>query len=76
MHGGKSTGPKTAEGIERIRASRTIHCRYSQESIAGRREARALIRFIRALLRSEATTELEVQSALDALTSGELSNGV
>lgn len=51
LHGGKSTGPKTAEGIERIRASRTKHCRYSQASIARRREAREAIRALRALLK-------------------------
>ncbi len=47
MHGGPSTGPRTAEGKERIRASRTKHGRYSQASIARRREARALIRALR-----------------------------
>jgi hypothetical protein len=41
MHGGMSTGPRTAEGIERIRASRTKHGRYRQAAIAKRREARA-----------------------------------
>jgi hypothetical protein len=25
LHGGKSTGPRTAEGLERIRAARTTH---------------------------------------------------
>lgn len=50
MHGGPSTGPRTAEGIERIRASRTKHGRYSQASIARRREARALVRVMRDVL--------------------------
>jgi hypothetical protein len=53
MHGGKSTGPRTQEGIERIRASRTKHGRYSQAAIARRREARALICSIRALLMAD-----------------------
>jgi len=39
MHGGMSTGAKTAEGIERIRAARTKHGRYSAASIARRRAA-------------------------------------
>src|SRR5215472_12303404 len=34
-HGGLSTGPKTAEGIERIRQARTIHGRYSASSNNG-----------------------------------------
>ena len=38
MHGGKSTGPKTAEGIARIKAARTIHGRYSRELAELRRE--------------------------------------
>ena len=32
LHGGKSTGPRTARGIECIRAARTIHGRYSAEN--------------------------------------------
>ena len=31
MHGGASTGPRTADGIERIRKARTKHGRYGQE---------------------------------------------
>jgi hypothetical protein len=33
LHGGLSTGPRTAEGIERIRMARTAHGRYSAEMI-------------------------------------------
>ena len=50
MDGGKSTGPRTPEGIERIRASRTKHGRYSAASIARRREARSVLRAVRELL--------------------------
>lgn len=50
MHGGPSTGPRTPEGIERVRASRTIHGRYSQASINARRQARAIIRTMREML--------------------------
>ena len=53
MHGGKSTGPRNQEGIERIRASRMKHGRYSQAAIARRRAARALIRSIRGLLMAD-----------------------
>jgi hypothetical protein len=52
MHGGPSTGPRTPEGVERIRASRTKHGRYSAASIAQRREARSIIRVFRQLLNS------------------------
>jgi hypothetical protein len=50
MHGGMSTGPRTPEGIERIRASRTKHGRYSAAAIARRREARSILRAVRDLL--------------------------
>ena len=43
MHGGSSTGPKTAEGW-RIRAARTIHGRYSAEN----RQVAAMIRVLKA----------------------------
>ncbi len=43
MHGGASTGPRTAEGLERLRAARTRH--------GGRgRETRELLRWMEALL--------------------------
>jgi hypothetical protein len=62
----------TVEGIERIRASRTKHGRYSQASIAKRREARAVIRPVRA--RSEATTVEELERSPDALDEAVLVN--
>jgi hypothetical protein len=31
MHGGASTGPRTAEGLERIRKARTTHGRRTAE---------------------------------------------
>lgn len=37
LHGGLGTGPKTAEGIERIRRAVTRHGRYSAEAKAARR---------------------------------------
>ena len=44
MHGGLSTGPRTAEGIERIRLALTKHGRYSQAALAERRQVQALLR--------------------------------
>ena len=44
MHGGKSTGPKTQEGIERIRQAHLKHGRYTKEAIAYRKEFNALLR--------------------------------
>lgn len=58
MHGGKSTGPKTAEGLARSRTARLKHGLYSEEARAARAQARkqaerlteamALVRAVRA----------------------------
>jgi len=37
FHGGLSTGPRTAEGRERIRMAKTIHGAYSAEALEMRR---------------------------------------
>lgn len=44
LHGGKSTGPKTPEGIERIRQAHLKHGEYTKEAIAERKEFNALLR--------------------------------
>ena len=43
FHGGLSTGPRTPEGKERFRASKTIHGFYSREG----RQLRAMVRELR-----------------------------
>jgi len=53
MHGGKSTGPRTAEGLARLRAARTTHGYYTAESKAARRRVAALIAEARALLAAQ-----------------------
>jgi hypothetical protein len=51
MHGGRSTGPRTAEGLDRLRTARTVHGSFSAEM-------RALDRHhITALRRGRVTTE-------------------
>lgn len=52
LHGGKSTGPRTPEGIAAIKTSRTKHGRYSKEAVALRRTSRARLRELRDLLNS------------------------
>ena len=51
MHGGKSTGPRTAEGRERIRSAHTLHGRYSAEAIELRRDAADWTRLARMMIR-------------------------
>ena len=49
-HGGRSTGPRTAEGLERSRRSNWKHGNYSRESIDDRARAREALRLLRRLL--------------------------
>jgi hypothetical protein len=50
LHGGLSTGPKTVEGIERIRRAVTKHGRYSAAAKAERRASLELLMECRAML--------------------------
>ena len=50
MHGGASTGPKTPEGIERIRRAQLKHGWYTKEAQAERLRSRRLMREVRAAL--------------------------
>ncbi len=50
LHGGLSTGPKTAEGVERIRRASTTHGRRSQAARAERQYLRILTKECRLLL--------------------------
>jgi hypothetical protein len=52
LHGGKSTGPKTAEGRDRIRRALTKHGKYTQAAKNERRQYRELIRDARETLKS------------------------
>ena len=51
LHGGKSTGPKTIEGLERSRKANWKHGRYSAESIESRLTLTELIREARSLVK-------------------------
>src|SRR5215469_134764 len=50
FHGGLSTGPKTPEGIERIRQAVTKHGRYSKQAIAEQKFYRGLMQECRETL--------------------------
>ena len=47
IHGGKSTGPKTKEGIENIRKTHLKHGQRSAEAVRRRKEGMALRREIK-----------------------------
>jgi len=44
LHGGLSTGPRTAQGIERIRRDKTKHGLFSAVAIAERKRFRAMFK--------------------------------
>lgn len=50
LHGGLSTGPTTAEGIDRIRHAVTKHGRYSKDALLDRQQSIRLLRQVEALL--------------------------
>lgn len=50
LHGGKSTGPRTPEGLERSRKANFKHGLYSAESLAERKFIRQLLRSSREIL--------------------------
>ena len=47
LHGGMSTGPRTVEGLERMRRAKTKHGLYSAETLQLMRTVRALQRHSR-----------------------------
>jgi hypothetical protein len=51
MHGGKSTGPRTSEGLERSRKARWKHGLYSKEFLEQRKAHMRAMREIRKFLR-------------------------
>jgi len=50
LHGGLSMGPKTKEGIERIRKAHLKHGRYTKKAIREYREARQSLRYLKSIL--------------------------
>ena len=54
FHGGKSTGPRTPEGMERMRKTRTKHGLYAAEAIELRRLVNMMLRRARGHLRQVA----------------------
>lgn len=50
LHGGLSTGPKTAEGRQRIRIALLKHGRYTKEAVQDRLEYQELVRISRRVL--------------------------
>jgi hypothetical protein len=48
LHGGRSTGPKSAAALSALRTKMTKHGWFSQEAIAARKEQRAVLRTLKA----------------------------
>src|ERR1700748_2183775 len=49
LHGGKSTGPRTPEGLARMRQAKTKHGKYSEDN-------RQLMQYVRALAKNARRT--------------------
>jgi hypothetical protein len=63
LHGGLSTGPTTAEGIERIRRAVTKHGRYSKQAREEREDCRLFVRNFRQDLEAIANALYSVRSS-------------
>jgi len=51
LHGGRSTGPKSAAALDAVKAKMTKHGWFSHEAITARKEQRALLRALNAAAR-------------------------
>jgi hypothetical protein len=70
LHGGLSTGPKTAQGIERIRRAVTKHGRYSKQAREELEHYRNLLQQCRETLASFEGSALDTSSIYRALSRG------
>jgi hypothetical protein len=52
LHGGLSTGPKTKEGLDRIKQALTKHGRYTQQAKAEQRYFHKLLKGLRTFLKT------------------------
>lgn len=59
LHGGLSTGARTAEGIERIRRANTKHGRYAECAIAERKQISDLFRQCRSTIAARADSAFD-----------------
>jgi hypothetical protein len=60
MHGGLSTGPTTADGIERIRRAVTKHGRFTAAAKAERRRLQLFVKHARKTLKELAVAQQKV----------------
>jgi len=61
LHGGKSTGPRTPEGIERIKRAHLKHGQYTKDAIASRKEFNTLLRKYRETLKEIHKKEIDLK---------------
>jgi hypothetical protein len=73
MHGGKSTGPRTRDGVERIRAARTTHGFWSPEGRAFRRFCQELLIGTRRLM--QVAAQQRAPRRKDPMQSGATTEG-
>jgi hypothetical protein len=61
LHGGKSTGPRTAEGLERCRMANWKHGLYSQQALVERRRIRELLARMKLLVDADVPGDSRVE---------------
>jgi transposase len=62
MHGGSSTGPRTKDGVERIRRASITHGQRTKVALAERQALRLLCRDVRDVLALMADSDAQSQS--------------
>jgi hypothetical protein len=63
LHGGKSTGPKTPEGIERIRQAHLKHGEYTKKAIKERKAFNYLLRQLKGTMNeiNDSYTKIDIK---------------
>ena len=69
LHGGKSTGPRTPEGLERSRRANWKHGHFSREAKAERSRVRAAILALRAPLSAQLNLIWKAAANLGSMSS-------
>jgi hypothetical protein len=67
LHGGKSTGPKTTEGLERSRTSRLRHGLYSKNFEKEKKDLQALTKFSGIMSSSQIDNPIVLQAFMQLL---------
>ena len=71
LHGGKSTGPRTPQGLQNSRTARLKHGGYSKEFIEKKQEINAMSRLVEIMAKPGVSHPLALDVLKDSLLKGE-----